>query len=164
MTKKLKRLTAMLLTVSMLIGTLCLPAFAVEEDTNLSYIHSTTVASADKNLFSPQRGLIQYPPKPGYTHVYAGPGNISGYLQAKMFNKPQPGHLNETPVYTDPETGISYYAGYSNHNTLISRILDVQGLYLNGKDIEGKRSGGHGGDRPHFGTAHCEPGGLPVSV
>ena len=80
-----KKSTALLLVISMLLGVLCLPAFAVEAQDELKYLFSSTDASSgEKGIYAGSAvGSPAIPkPKEGYTHVYLGGGNVSNYWSA----------------------------------------------------------------------------------
>ena len=82
-----KKSTALLLVISMLLGPLCLPAFAdVTQDKPdyLDYLFSTTVpknGDDGNDLVAGDASDLPEVPRPerGYTHVYLGLGNESIY-------------------------------------------------------------------------------------
>ena len=79
-----KKSTALLLVISMLLGVLCLPAFAVEEGTKLTYLYVTTIPEDGTDLEDLGAPLPDTLPDDisiteGYTHVHVGDGNYSDY-------------------------------------------------------------------------------------
>ena len=100
-----KKSTALLLVISMLLGVLCLPAFAVEAQGKLEYLFSSTDASSgEKGIYAGSAVGSPTIPKPeeGYTHVYLGGGNMSNYWSGFTFKD------DSRLGYTD-KYGTSHY-------------------------------------------------------
>lgn len=137
MTKRFMRLTAMLLTVSMLIGTLCLPAFAVEEGDaeviDFRYLFNNTVPDEYNELFPlheiPEEGNLDLlpPVAEGYTHVQVNSNSVSKYaigynylngvnpLDGKDYGETHFAFTDKfgTKYYTQPHAYNQFYAGNS---------------------------------------------------
>ena len=101
---------------------------------NMEYIASEVTPDADNDLTIESgsvlvQGIGEVTPKDGYEYVYLGTGNLSQFFAAYLYT--EPGSENEEPVYTDAE-GNSYY----NHGTTDRAKYYVEGLFLNGEQVE----------------------------
>ena len=133
-----KKSTALLLAISLLIGSLCLPAFAVEEGTVLDYIHSTVVPTEDNNLFPSITDTTVIPEaKEGYTHVILGDGNFSNYLSGFTY-RTDSATYGYAATYVDENgnvvEGQRFYPGAA-YSTFNKRGLVFDGIYLNGQYV-----------------------------
>lgn len=74
----------------------------------------------------------------GYDVVYIGADQLSSFYSAHVETAPRPEFADEEPVYTDDESGESYYVG-ANHRVFEKRNLTVPRYYFPDKVVEGKR-------------------------
>lgn len=133
--RKFTKCLTWLLILSLCIGMIGLPVFAI--DGNLDYFFGYVEPNADNDLFP--NSSVTEPLDPATlnssegTHYYAGSGNISRYASAHVCRT---GEAGEEPVVYD-SYGTPYYVQY-DHNTLESYGLYVNDYYMDGQHIEGK--------------------------
>ena len=129
-----KKTTAVLLVISMLLGVLCLPAFAVEEGTNLNYLYVTTVPTADKDLIAPPDALPEtlpddIPIAEGYTHVQVGEGNYTDYWIGHAYTSDNSEDGSWIHAFTD-KYGRKYYTAPNRYADFYSRAA-FNYIYIN---------------------------------
>ena len=132
-----KKTTAVLLVISMLLGVLCLPAFAVEEGDkeviDFQYLFNNTVPDEHNELFPlhelPEEGNLDLlpPVAEGYTHVQVNSNSVSKYaigynylngvnpLDGKDYGETHFAFTDKfgTKYYTQPHAYNQFYAGNS---------------------------------------------------
>ena len=130
-----KKSTALLLVISMLLGVLCLPAFADVTQDKLDYLLSTTKPT-DKNelVAGSAANLPEVPePKDGYTHVLLGGGNESIYWSGFTYKQGNTAYNG----YTDDKyhTVHNLDTGYNSFVTYLNRYginCLNDGIYVTG--------------------------------
>ena len=133
-----KKSTALLLVISMLLGVLCLPAFAVDEETVLKYIFSTVQPNDTNNLEAGDANTSEIPKDlKGYTHALLGNGTFSNYYAGAVTRTDSNNYgFAATIVDADGNVveGQRFYPG-AGYNTFKNRKLLFDGIYLNGQYV-----------------------------
>lgn len=129
----MKKILAIMLVFVMFFS-ICVSSFATMNiNEKLTYLLSVAKPTTTNNLFT-SGSLIEQDAKEGYTHYYAGAGNLSNYWVAYAFASPsEEEYPGEEAFFTAPN-GKEYYARHKhsdfyNRNLVVDRIYDGDNTY-----------------------------------